>query len=401
MYLPLANVLHHKLRSVLSAFGIGIGVCMLIALSGLARGSLYEVARRWEAVDADLLVFPRGWGHNAVTKSGVGLSDRYVQKILQDHADIVQRIVPVFTWSMQLGGQEQMAAGVDADQWTTLAGGRELLKGRLFDPQGKFAQWLQQRLQSHAGEDEAVEIEPSELAARGGLELVIDSKLARAARLGVGDTVMAVNHKWTIVGVAPEGVMTRVFMPRRTAQYLFGSGSIQTSTMLFVKLKPGVSLGPAARAIEGSTKQDVIPVQAYRGLLIERFGVMFKYVDMVNGFTLVIAFLFIMTTLYTMVLQRTREIAILKSCGASNAFIVRQVLAESAILTGAGTAVGVGLAYLTAWLVPTISPLLTVEITWQWIAIAALAALAGAMLSGLYPAWRATRVDMVEALTLE
>ena len=36
--LPLANILHHKLRSALSMLGIGIGVCMLIALSGLARG---------------------------------------------------------------------------------------------------------------------------------------------------------------------------------------------------------------------------------------------------------------------------------------------------------------------------------------------------------------------------
>ena len=72
-YLPLANILHHPLRSLLSAMGIGIGICMLVTLTGLSRGSLYEIADRWESVDADLIVFPRGWGDSATAKSGVGL----------------------------------------------------------------------------------------------------------------------------------------------------------------------------------------------------------------------------------------------------------------------------------------------------------------------------------------
>jgi putative ABC transport system permease protein len=102
-----------------------------------------------------------------------------------------------------------------------------------------------------------------------------------------------------------------------------------------------------------------------------------------------------------MVLQRTREIAILKSCGASGWFLLRQVLAESAILTAAGTLVGVALSFLAEWLIETARPLLTVTITASWIAVAVGAAAVGAVVSGLYPAWRAIRVDVVEALTLE
>ena len=45
-YLPLANILHHKLRSALSATGIGIAIAMLITLGGLARGSLAAGVRR-------------------------------------------------------------------------------------------------------------------------------------------------------------------------------------------------------------------------------------------------------------------------------------------------------------------------------------------------------------------
>jgi len=196
-------------------------------------------------------------------------------------------------------------------------------------------------------------------------------------------------------------VMTRVFMPRRTAQFLFGSGDITKSTLMFVKLKGGVDVGPASRAIAATVRQDVVPLDRYRGMLNEKFGIMFIYVDAVNLVALIIAFLFIMITLYTMVLQRTRDIAILKANGASDAFLVRQVLAESMLLTGAGTGIGIALSFLTRWAIETAKPLLTVTITWQWIGVAASAAVLGATLSGLYPAWQATRVDMVEALTLE
>lgn len=403
-YLPLANLTHHKLRSALSALGIGIGICMLIALSGLSRGSLFEVAERWESVEADLIVFPRGWGENAADKSGSGLSDRYADVILREHGDIVRRVVPVFTWTMELAGQDQMVAGVDRTDFHVVSGGRDLSEGRLFDPNERFAQWIERKLLTGGDEgDEPLEITAEQLAepGRNAFEMVIDSRLAAAGNYRVGQTVIAAGHEWQIVGIVPAGAMTRVIMPRRTAQFLFGSGQITRSTLMFVQLRDGADTGPAARAIAETIRQDVVPLSRYRAMLLEKFGIMFRYVDAVNVIALVIAFLFIMVTLYTMVLQRTREIAILKASGASSAFIVRQVLAESLILTGAGTAVGVGLSFAAAWAIETIDPLLTVRITWQWIALAAAAAAGGAIVAGLYPAWRATRVDVVQALTLE
>lgn len=402
-WLPLANILHYKLRSVLSALGIGIGICMLVTLTGLTRGSLGEVADRWESVDADLIVFPRGWGDNAADKSGSGLPDRYAGLISRSHGDVVQHVVPVFTWKLKLAGQDQMVAGVDAAQWHTLTGGRALSGGRLADPKGAFARWIEQKLLTRAEGDETVQIAEADLAApgRSGMELVIDERLARAGRLRLGQTVEAANHRWKIVGIVPAGVMTRVFMPRRTAQFLFGSGEITKSTLMFVKLRRGVDVGPAARAIQKTTAQDVVPLGRYRGMLIEKFGVMFVYVDIVNVIALIIAFLFIMIMLHTMVLQRRRDIAILKANGASDGFLVRQVLAESALLTGAGVVAGIAMSFAAGWLIETVRPLLTVTITWHWVGIAAGSAAIGAMASAAYPAWQATRVDMIAALTLE
>jgi len=415
--LPLANLLHHKLRSVLSALGIGIGICMLVTLSGLSRGSLFEIAERAESVNADLIVSPRGWGDNTADKAGSALPDKYARLMLDRHGDIVAKAVPVFIWPMRLAGQEQRAAGVEPNDLTMLTGGRKLSEGRCFDPNGRFAAWIERKLLAPppapasapaAGADDIADTEVLNLTqadladpAHDGLELVIDSRLADAGPYRVGQTVSTAGHDWKIVGIVPAGAMTRVFLPLRTAQFLFGSGDVTKSTMILVKLKPGVDLGPAARAIQKTVGHDVIPLARYRGMLVEKFGILFTYVDIVNAVALVIAFLFIMITLYTMVLQRTREIAILKSFGASNAFILRQVLAESLMLTGFGTVIGIALSFVAAWLIQTVRPLLTVTITWQWIAIALAAAAAGAVLSGLYPAWRAMRVDVVEALTME
>ncbi|MFP4107105.1 MAG: ABC transporter permease [Phycisphaerae bacterium] len=398
-YLPLANILHHKLRSVLSALGIGIGIAMLITLSGLARGSLYEIADRWESVDAELIMFPRGWGGQASIKSGAGLWDSYEQYVMETFADDVEEVAPVFTWPMELAGQDQNVAAIKAEDWQTFTGGKKVIAGRLFQPDPeKFTRLMKDK--AAASPEGIAEVDQQMLQAANMLELVIDTRLARAGGFEVGQTVRAANHDWKIVGIVPAGVMARVFMPRRTAQVLFGSGSKQ-STLMFIRLRDGRDLHKVARRIRSETGQDAVPLTEYRGMLVAKFEMMFQYVNMVNIVALSIAFLFIMVTLHTMVLQRTREIAILKSCGASWWFILKQVMAESVLLTMIGLIVGIGLSFLAAWAIAAFQPLLTVTITMEWLGIALVASVLGALLSAVYPAYRAIRVDMVAALSYE
>lgn len=401
-YLPLANLMHYKLRSALSAAGIGIGVCMLLTLSGLSRGTLNEIADRWEAVDADLILCPRGWGENLAAVFGVGVADRQAAKVKAEHADLVQDAVPAFLWQVRLAGQEHTAVGVDPDQWSTLAGERALSQGRIFDPNGDFARWIVQRvLGAEEGDDSntPLRITPEDLRAHGGLELVIDERLAKKGRFRLNDEVETANHTWRIVGIVPAGGMARLYMPRRTAQFLFGSGILTRSTLVFVKLRAGTDTLEAARRIGGASIE-AVPLRQYRDMLQRKFGSVYLYVYAVNTVAMVIAFLFILVTLYSMVLQRTRQIAVLKSLGATRGGVLRGVLTESLLLTAAGTAAGVPVSLLVGWLIQTFT-LSTVTITWAWVGIALAAAAVGALAAGLYPAWRAIRVDVVEALTLE
>ena len=401
--LPLANILHHKLSSVLSAMGVAIGICMLVTLTGLSRGTLQEIAQRWEAVDADVIVFPGVFTGDVANLSALSLPDRYVDTIAEKHPDEVDRVVPVNIWSMKLGGQSQMVVGIDPEDMPVVLGGREVRRGRLFDPEGSFARWIRQRVAAgpREGRDVLV-IDANELAdpAHNGLEMVIDSRLAEAGRYEVGQAVSAAGHTWTIVGIVPAGGLARVYIPRRTAQWLFVDPALQRSTLMFVQLGENLNHRAVAENISESIGQKVLPLASYRTMLTDRYRMIYTYVDIVNGIALVIAFLFTMVVLYTMVIQRTRDLAILKSAGASRTFLVAQVLTEGLILSLVGAAAGIALAPLAEWGLEE-HTLLSVSITGGTIWLAVGVAIGGALLSGLYPAWRATRVDMLSALAME
>ena len=404
-WLPLANILHRRLRSALAALGIGIAVCMLISLSGLARGSLFEIADRWESVNADLIMMAPGWGKQVTTNMGSGLSDRYAELLAEQFGDEVESIIPVFVWRVELAGQNHNIAGVDPDDWWSLTGHDRMVAGDIYDADGSGSEWLAETLLAESADGVIVDISPEDLGDpdHDCLQMIVDERMARAGEYEVGQVVRMANHDWTITGIAPEGVVNRIFVPRRTAQFLFGTGDVTRSTMMFVKLTPeaAASPGTVARRIEERLKVDVVGLDEQRDMLLASFDVMFLYVNMVNMVAVVIAFLFITIMLYTMVIQQTREIAILKANGASDWFLMWQVMAESLLLTTAGVAVGIGLSFAVAIAIETAKPFLTVMIEWHWVLTAVGIALIGAVASSLYPAWRATRVDMVTALSLE
>lgn len=399
-YLPLANILHHRLRSALSALGIGVAVCMSITLAGLSRGSLNEAVGRWNGVKADLIAYPGST--NLTMAYGAAITQKAVGRILELRDDqdrpVAQRVVPAYLARFEVEGADQNVFGIRAEDFDVFGGPGEVLRGRLPDPQGAFSQWLSDRFAAAAGTELAVT--DDEIRRHGGLEIAIDDRLARRIAKDVGDDIYIAGRPWRVVGVFRSGAISRAFVPMRALQYL-ASAQIDRVTLLFVVVSHGVTEASAIRTIQDRLPLQVVPRREYQGMLMQSFSTMYTYVDTVNALALGIAFLFIMVTLYTMVLQRTREIAILKSMGASRGHLVRQVLEESVLLTTAGAAAGVTLAFAAGWAIQRIRPDLTVTITPGWIAAALAAAGVGSLLAGAYPAWRAARVDVAETLSLE
>jgi putative ABC transport system permease protein len=115
----------------------------------------------------------------------------------------------------------------------------------------------------------------------------------------------------------------------------------------------------------------------------------------------IIGFLVIFQSMYTAVLERTREIGILKSMGASKTTIVGVVLRECAALAVSGVIVGVVCVFGVQWMFLHFFPTQHFQIAGLWIWRAAGIAFTGAILGALYPAWMAARKDPIDALAYE
>jgi putative ABC transport system permease protein len=125
------------------------------------------------------------------------------------------------------------------------------------------------------------------------------------------------------------------------------------------------------------------------------------FIGVVIGVSLIIGFLVIFQSMYAAVMERTREIGILKAIGASKFYIVNAILRETGLLAVAGIVLGIGFSLIAAWAIRHRFPLVQVVVTKDWIAWAMLVAIVGAIMGAVYPAFKAAGKDPIEALAYE
>jgi putative ABC transport system permease protein len=120
----------------------------------------------------------------------------------------------------------------------------------------------------------------------------------------------------------------------------------------------------------------------------------------VTSISLVVGGIVIMNIMLVSVTERTKEIGLRKSIGARRSDIVKQFLAESTMLSLVGGAIGISIAYALAKLVALLTPVPT-ALPWLAVTVALLVSASVGLVSGVYPAWRAARLDPIEALRAE
>ena len=119
------------------------------------------------------------------------------------------------------------------------------------------------------------------------------------------------------------------------------------------------------------------------------------------GLGVVISFLVVLLNMHTMVMERTREVGILKALGFSRWDVVEMLLGEMLVLTVLGSLLGILSTFLIQALLKEINPGLMILISARWIFSSVLLAVFGAALGAVYPALRAASYDPVVALAYE
>ncbi|HST60169.1 MAG TPA: ABC transporter permease [Longimicrobium sp.] len=121
---------------------------------------------------------------------------------------------------------------------------------------------------------------------------------------------------------------------------------------------------------------------------------------MLVGISLIVGAIVIMNIMLVSVAERTREIGVRKSLGARRKDILMQFLIESSALSAAGAFLGIGAGVLLAKGVQAATPMPATVAPWS-IALAIFLGVGVGLAAGVYPAWRASRLDPIVALRSE
>jgi putative ABC transport system permease protein len=177
------------------------------------------------------------------------------------------------------------------------------------------------------------------------------------------------------------------------------------ASVFYIKLDEPASVDAVVDEIKhvpGMENYSVRSMQEYLSMMTpENLPGFATSIRIVIAISMIIGFLVIFQSMYTAVMERTREIGILKSLGASKLYIVNVVLRETALLAIVGIVFGTLISLLTRRVILFEKPTLRLFWSGEWVVRATVIALTGALLGALYPAYKAAQKDPIEALAYE
>ncbi len=244
---------------------------------------------------------------------------------------------------------------------------------------------------------------------QGPYECIVDDVYQQSHHTKLGHTLNILNHTFTVVGIFKAGIAARILVPLETLQDL--NDSKDKVSIFYINLYAATFADKdrMEQAIADYNRDvddlEEIAYTDYVGLMMRSVTTIISAITWVLiafvAISLVVSSIMIGVITLISVQERTREIGILKSLGASKGYIVNLILKESMLLTVIGVVVGLLLTFLATRVLHVLYPSLPFEIRLEWIVYVALIALLSGILGSTYPAYRAARQDPVEALMYE
>jgi putative ABC transport system permease protein len=356
------NLRFRPVRTTLSMLAIGVEVMLMLTIVGISEGMLADSQQRARSVGADILVRPDG--SSAISLSSAPLKEAEARWVgTQPHVAIAvgSIVVPV-------SGLTTMT-GIDFREFDRLSGGFKYVKG-----------------------------EPPRRAG----EVVVDRYYAQEQNLSVGSSIKLLNRNWRVCGIIEEGKLARIVAPISVVQdATANTGKI---SQIWVRVDDQKNIRAVVAELKKAwPERPIYPMAEYLSLISpSNVPGLTAFIRVIIGLSIVVGFLVVFLSMYTAVLERTREVGILKALGASPGFVVTMLLRETVLLAIFGCLIGIGLSFGSRYLIMTFVPgSLSQHIVPGWWPIAGGVALVGALLGATYPGWRAARQDPIEALSYE
>jgi putative ABC transport system permease protein len=363
--LVFANLKVRPFRTLISVIGVALGVVLVVLFTGLARGMTSDMAHRASNWKAEI-VFTRP-GAMELTSSNASVSTAYAPKLMEIEG--VRSTVPVIRYVTPNTKGRWGIQQLDGVEWGPFAtmNGMELREGR---------------------------------APVANDEIILDERQMREDKVNLGDSIELFGDKhYKVVGVFAPPSGSRIKMSLAAMQDALESPG--KCTYILVKLKDGADPDAVAAKIN-----EVLPgnkINLTRDLVIDaqdRIPALNLFLKVLVGLGAFVSTIFVLLSMYTTITERRKEIGILKSLGASKAFIIRTIEGEAfmigvlGILLGFVVSGGASFAIEKGFELPF-------EFNVGWILTAIGIAIGGSLVGALYPAWRASVIDPVEVMVNE
>lgn len=381
------NVSHRQLRSWLTVLGVVIGIAAIVALVSVSSSLESSVKQQFEDFGSDKInVFAASGGDGPPGfDTGLNLDDLEAVERVRDYELVVGILIKNARVEFRGVSRNALISGFDSDKSVRVFEefNLEFREGRPFETDSN--------------------------------KLVVGPRVADdffGKRLFVGSKLEIQDEKFEVVGIT-ESVGnpqddSNIYMPLDVMRDLFDDKD--SVSFIFGKVKKGTDIDNVAEKtiteLRKSRSEESFEVVTPEQLLDQLGAVLAILQGVLVGIasiSLLVGSIGIASSMYTSVIERVREIGIMKAVGATNGEIVSIFLIEAGLLGFAGGVIGIafglGIAYLIGFAAAQAGyTFLKISLDFQLIIFALLFATVVGAVSGYFPARGAAKLKPVDAL---